>query len=81
MTKKKKSLETIQKEIVEKSVQLSGIVAGYKASLQEELQVAEAEPEPYDSLLWALNRQIENLDNLENQLDKDLLPLVHSMKD
>jgi len=68
--------ETVLQEIHNKLSQFSNIVMSYRESLISELRLAEEDPEPYDSYLWTLNRQIDNLDNLENTLETEVQPLL-----
>lgn len=57
------------------------LAEAYRASLERELATARAEPEPYEHLIRALERQIASLRALEHLLDErvwaDLIALAN----
>ncbi len=73
--------EIILQEIHSKLSQFSDIVQNYFDIIRSELQSVESDPEPYDSHMHMLNRQINNLEALEALLDSKVLPLVKSLGD
>jgi hypothetical protein len=72
--------EVILRDINLKLTEFEGIIHKYKEGLDSELRAAEDDPEPYDSLLWTLNRQLTNLEGLESTITSEVWPLVKSLE-
>ena len=72
--KRKKDPEVL--EIRQELEHLLLTVEDYRARLEQELERARTEPEPYDPLLRALDSQIGSVRRLETLLDEQVWPQI-----